>query len=64
MSLIHCVLVEKFKLEVLDMARCILAPKDYMMKLDLQDVNFMIPIHVAHKKYLRLEFKRKTYEFQ
>ena len=63
-SLNHCVLVEKFKLEGLDMVRCLLAPKDYMMKLDLQDAYFMIPIHVAHKKYLRLEFQGKTYEFQ
>lgn len=63
-SLNHCVHLEKFKLEGLDMVRTLLAPGDYMMKLDLQDAYFMIPIHEEHKKYLRLEFQDKIYEFQ
>ena len=42
----------------------LLRPGDYMMKLDLQDAYFMVPIHEQHKKYLRLQFQNKIYEFQ
>ena len=46
------------------MVRILLRPGDYMMKLDLQDAYFMVPIHEQHKKYLRLQFQNKIYEFQ
>jgi hypothetical protein len=59
-----CVQLEKFKLEGLDMVRTLLRPADYLMKLDLQDAYFMVPIHEQHKKYLRLAFEGRTYEFQ
>jgi hypothetical protein len=55
-------LMEKYTL--LDMVRTLLRPADYLMKLDLQDAYFMVPIHEQHKKYLRLAFEGRTYEFQ
>ena len=33
----------------------LLRPGDYMMKLDLQDAYFIVPIHEQYKKYLRLQ---------
>ena len=41
----------------------ILNPGDWLAKVDLKDAFFVIPIHVAHRKYLRFMFQRKVYEF-
>ena len=47
------------------MIRTLVEPRDYMMKLDLQDIYFMIPIQEEHvKKFLRAEFQGKVYVFQ
>jgi hypothetical protein len=46
------------------MVRTLLRPGDYLMKLDLQDAYSTVPIHDQHKKYLRLQFQDKIYEFQ
>ena len=42
----------------------LLRPGDYMMELDLEDAYFMVPIHEQHKRYFRLEFQSRTYEFK
>jgi hypothetical protein len=44
--------------------RKLIQPGDFMMKLDLQDAYFSVPIHNSHKKYLRFVFQGITYEFQ
>lgn len=48
-SLNHVVQLEKLKLKGLEIVRTLLRPRDYMMKLDLQDA-YMVPIHEQHKK--------------
>ena len=35
-----------------------------MMKLDLKDAYYTLPIHHSHRKYLRFVFQDRTYEFQ
>ena len=55
---------QKFKMEGLEAVRKLIQPGDFMMKLDLQDAYFSIPIHNSHKKYLRFVFQGITYEFQ
>ena len=55
---------QKFKMEGLEAVRKLIQPGDFMMKLDLQDAYFSVPIHNSHKKYLRFVFQGITYEFQ
>ena len=54
----------KFKMEGLDTVRKLIQPGDFMMKLDLQDAYFSVPIHDSYKHYLRFIFQGTTYEFQ
>ena len=54
----------KFKMEGLALLRSILRENDYMMKLDLKDAYFSIPIAVEHRRYLRFIFNDLLYEFQ
>ena len=35
-----------------------------MMKLDLKDAYYAVPIHHSHRKYLRFIYQDRTYEFQ
>ena len=55
---------KKFKLEGLHTARSLLRKGDYMMKLDLKDAYYVVPIHPESRKYLRFRFKGTTYEFR
>ncbi len=55
---------EKFKLESLDLVKTMLKPNDYLMKLDLKDAYYSVPIAEDHKKYLRFQFQGVTYEYQ
>ena len=55
---------EKFKMEGLHTARSLLRKGDYMMKLDLRDAYYAVPIHPESRKYLRFQFKGTTYEFR
>ena len=55
---------EKFKMEGLHTARSLLRKGDYMMKLDLKDAYYAVPIHPESRKYLRFQFKGTTYEFR
>ena len=54
----------KFKMEGLDTVRKLIQPGDFMMKLDLQNAYFSVPIHDSYKHYLRFIFQGTTYEFQ
>ena len=51
-------------MEGLDTVRKLIQPGDFMMKLDLQDAYFSVPIHDSYKHYLRFIFQGTTYEFQ
>ena len=55
---------EKFKMEGLHTARSLLRKGDHMMKLDLKDAYYAVPIHPESRKYLRFQFKGTTYEFR
>ena len=55
---------EKFKLESLDLVKSMLKRNDYLMKLDLKDAYYSVPIAEDHKKYLRFQFQGVTYEYQ
>ena len=45
-------------------ARSLLRKGDYMMKLDLNDAYYAVPIHPESRKYLQLQFKGTTYKFR
>ena len=55
---------EKFKMEGLHTARALPRKGDYVMKLDLKDAYYAVPIHPESRKYLRFQFKGTTYEFR
>ena len=38
-------------------------PNDWMVKVDLKDSYFAIPVHAEHRKFLRFWFEEKTFEF-
>ena len=53
-----------FKMEGLPVVRSLIQPNDYMMKLDLKDAYYSVPIHPDHRRFLRFVFNGKTFEFQ
>ena len=55
---------ESFKMEGLQVVRSLLQKGDFMMKLDLKDAYYAIPIHPSHRKYLRFVYQNRVYEFQ
>jgi len=55
---------ESFKMEGLQVVRSLLQKGDFMMKLDLKDAYYAIPIHPSHRKYLRSVYQNRVYEFQ
>ena len=52
-----------FKMESLQIVKSLLQPGDYMMKLDLKDAYYAIPVYHKHRHYLRFIFQDKLYEF-
>ena len=54
---------QHFKMEGVHTLKEILKPGDWLAKVNLKDALFTIPIHVAHRKYLRFTFQEKVYEF-
>lgn len=63
-SLNKYVRAEKFKLESLDLVKSIMKKGDYLMKLDLTDAYYTIPISQNHRKFLRFQLQGKMYEYQ
>lgn len=55
---------ESFKMEGLQVVKSLIQQGDFMMKLDLKDVYYALPIHPSHRKYLRFIYQDRTYEFQ
>lgn len=53
-----------FKMEGLPVVRSLIQPNDYMMKLDLKDAYYSVPIHPDRRRFLRFVFNGKTFEFQ
>lgn len=55
---------ERFKMEGLHTVRSLLRVEDFMMKLDLKDAYYAIPVHADSQKYLRFIFEGMLFEFQ
>ena len=51
---------ESFKMEGLQVAKSLIQQVDFMMKLDLKDAYYAIPIHHSHRKYLRFIYQDRT----
>ena len=53
-----------FKMEGLPVVCSLIQPNDFMMKLDLKDAYYSVPVHPEYRRFLRFVFNRKTFEFQ
>ena len=60
-SLNKFVHTEHFKMEGIHVLRDLLRSGDWMAKVDLKDVYFMLPIREVHRAFLRFSFKDRTY---
>lgn len=52
-----------FKLESLRTALELLRGGDFMVKVDIKDAYFHVPVHKAFQPFLRFNFRGKTYQF-
>ena len=50
-----------FKMEGIQSLRDIVLPGDFMIKLDLKDAYFSIPIHPSHWKFLSFRWMHKIF---
>ena len=55
---------QHFKLEGIQALKSLVKKGDFMVKLDLSDAYFGVPILKSHRKYLRFVWRGKTFEFQ
>ena len=54
---------EHFKMEDIRMVKDILGEGEFMCKLDLKDAYLSVPVHPAHRKYLRFRWQGRVYEY-
>ena len=54
---------EHFKMEGIHLLKDLLRKGDWMAKVDLKDVYFMIPIQEQNREFLKLIFRDKCYRF-
>jgi hypothetical protein len=54
---------EHFKMEGLDSVKFIMRKDDWMVKVDLTDAYFVVPVAVEHQKFLRFVWKGQFYQY-
>ena len=54
---------EHFKMEGIHMVRDLLRKRDFMIKIDLKDAYFTVPLCEEHQKFVRFNWEGTLYEF-
>jgi hypothetical protein len=54
---------ESFRMEGLQIAKNLIQPGDFLMKLDLKDAYYTVPVHKEHRRYLCFSYQGTLYEF-
>ena len=57
------VCTEHFKMEGIHLLKDLLRNKDWMVKVDMKDAYFIIPIHKQNREFLKFTFRDKCYRF-
>ena len=55
---------EHFKMEGMSMVADLLVKDDWMIKIDLKDAYYCVPIAETHRKFFRFRWKGELYEYQ
>ena len=54
---------QHFKMEGLHLLKDLIQPQDYMIKVDLKDAYFSVPVSQEHQKFLRFRWQGKLFQF-
>ena len=52
---------ESFRMEGLQIAKNLIQPGDFLMKLDLKDAYYTVPVHKEHRRYLCFSYQGTLY---